>query len=1822
MGDPENPASGLAEDLTVEVEKRKTWFHECHLRRLNLDMFRGITELDRLNTANDPFPDNRISLVSEPLLTWSFGSRPISGGLKNLGQVYLDDQESVWTREEYARREKFHESFIGRIDNWLGYKDGRRLAAKLTELKQKYEQSAFSSIIDLEMRKLVRPDDAREEFTAFARTDAGGDAGSMGRAISRVTLAGGKPWLIGELYNSKNRDPRPIENWISNIEAFLDNFESDLAIALGGSPAKPIGASLDAEAYRAWMKFLLNAAPTRDASDSLQAKMLELKSNPDNSTTYAYNIRVRTAGYPMAPLDQYPYSENLKYWIDVMKSSLGEAYVNKPNADMGLCHIMRTIYLFGTLPSGFGSDANLTWRKRTAPDEAFNKFFDLRAGDPKLKGDRDLQDRLQKAQSKLRVLLEESASHPRSPSPMFSPLAQEVVRQALHSFKFWLDESPQVKNNDKLLRARKETGIVDKEKEQKAEMEYWSENHYIMFASSEFLAGQLWESDTFQPCKEFRSADDKTGILSGKERKERGKARVLKWLNNKLLFGWMEFNSSGYYREHLWSLLNLVDFSLDKEIRDKAALVIDLMLFDVVRFLHKGTMGAGGGRSQFKSKSSGWDNALCDVIEILFGLRGVFGDGDSQIGAALATSTYKPPEVLLEIGANPPETAFTDRSRVSITFEEAPKYGIGYSQESDQKDSVMQGYAPKRAQHFPFLDRVNQAIAKTHNNYGSTEDDTVFWWGTSAFYTHQTVRGTFNAVNTFGLNTSPVFSGALPTIIKLVAGYEKAKHRAILGGIIGGVLGGVGIGVVAGVGEALAEDLFEVAAKDDSLIRTLEEAATDDLSVLLEGSVRTRANLFSYRSPAIMLGSIQNFRTGQLNFQSSVCQASVHPTLNVFTTAGLEDIDISDLEAAIGGGLVGGRVGAAADVVTGGVGGVFIPALTGIGAAAGVIVNRLEATHQNLLVDHGDGPGWWTGSWSLPMVVQHGPAAILAYDFHSIQTLLAKCGSHAWFPKTGFDRVDEMRTSAYDDADFPLLDIGHIGPKGFWLFGKYIHPPKLGSQDRKEAYIGVFSNQRPQWLDQDSDFYKEQIKESVRDPIKSAQDDIDNALDDIEDKIGGTGRDFVKSFVDQAVQDSWRENISQDDWNKAANNALSSLTDVLVQRNLDKAQAVAKAEINLRVLQRVWPDPLPQDYFAGRDWYVKGKNVWIIQVGSGDEFTDFQDFKDRVSKARIHLSDVGDMECSYDIPLAGGSSERLTLDYGDGGKFSLNGGAFQTDLYPRFENRFLRGGRVEWGQREYVIEYRGKSLLHDFNDFENPIRLEQPKSQYDEGNFVKALVIFLKTEDEEMDKFTVATAEVAIGCDRVTKDQVVAAGPVDENTYHDAEWIFFDFPATRKPDMSIVLTHPASSKGDETPHWKMSFQLFALMGDRVVRTCTLSRTYFEFKDGNRTSPLFPFSIPILEWRPWETISGHKSPLFWRIARQEDFSQNYYDYTDLLAVDLDHRLWHRRLMSCPREETGWFAATRGPAGGIPEPDLTQPFFMAAVSAQPGALYLAVQSGGILFANRPTPSFAWSDPWTKIDVWVYPDSLFGLPNLAGSPIPVPLSNFTPVAGIPYQPSNGVELTLLGADGHFYSRITLEPHDTGSWRKIEVSAFSVLPGVEFIVTGDFLLALGSDRSLWATVVDHSGNHLFPAWEKLSHPEFSVDSFTAISVQASCQIVAVTTTGSVRAATFNPETPAAWVAVDLPNTAASSGSKLASASPSDTEAKFFAIGADSNVYAMDWDSAGGWAGKRWAEIAPNGNGIDALASGGVAALSRVKGQVELYSQGKDASLQKAWWS
>jgi hypothetical protein len=1079
------------------------------------------------------------------------------------------------------------------------------------------------------------------------------------------------------------------------------------------------------------------------------------------------------------------------------------------------------------------------------------------------------------------------------------------------------------------------------------------------------------------------------------------------------------------------------------------------------------------------------------------------------------------PQVLLEIGAAPPTYPFTDRSRVSITFDEAPKYGITWSQDSVTKDSLMRGYASKRGRYSPFLAEVNREIARTHDDYGAVEDDTVFFWGMSAFLNKQVVRNTWRVVKRFGLDKADAF--ATPGLLVDLVAFFKAPESALLG--------------------------FSIADLPDRALSALsgegsdeiDEETADDLSVVLEGSTRTRANIVTYRSPGAMQSSIQNFRYGQLNFQSSIQQATLNGAVNVFVTAGFGGLDISDLAAfgagALTGGLVGGLllgpIGAAVGAVGGGVGAV-------------IANNEFLQDTNPLNEDHNDGPEWWTGYWAVPRVVQHGGAVIMLSEFHDIQDFLAETGSHAWFPKSGFDRVVERRTSAYDDANFPLLDIGHIGPKGFWLFGKVVHPvPEGSTAEPEEGYVGVFSNKRPEWLTKESDPYDHRLEE----------------------------------VIDEAGEDG------------------------------------------------IWKDP--PDLFVDKDWYVNGKNIWIVQVGSRTEFGSFETFMDRVSSARVHVDDTGDLECTYDVPRPGGGADRLRLTNGDDPEFELNGSPLATDLFPRFENPFVRSGLVEWGQRTYCLEWNGHTLLHDFSDSRHPVRQEVLEEKPGDAETIIALVIHLRTGEEAMEAFTIATASVDIGCSRATTEQVVAAGPVGENTPHDAEWIFFDRSLRRNPDMVLQLRHPASG-GDPpdlsfldptefspttllgplsllgeggTPEWEASYSLKALMGDHRLRDCTVMFPNLHFEDDRRKSGPRPFAVRLARWADWEPVGGSVEPRSWRLAAHPPYYSTWHDHHDLFVVDHQGRLWNRRI-SCGGTMGFWreLNATDG------SPDWSRPFSWAAVSDPAGRAGLFVVTQGRLLARMGDPDGGWSQPWADLR-----PTVMGL--LLPQPVPLgPDSLVTAVpAGGPFDGS--ADLYVTGGDGEVYLRRGWVPGDLELWQRLDTAEFDLAPESPLSVVGRQIVARSQQGDLW--IRDREQVDLFGGeWQKLDSPGFVVHAFAAGGSDDQLWLGARGPAGQVSIGERRSGGPVQWRP-----TAADDGwrpaleTDLAWAVPEPGSAWLFASGEDGTVRAL------AAADGIWRAFG-SGTAPHVRAPSRLDVACRMQGQIEVFTQTSGDTLVWTWWS
>ena len=1686
----------------LEVNKRKTWFYETQLRRLNLEAFREEVRPDQPG----PLLDLISEIPSADAVPGQFG-RPAK-----LSRVYRDSQQPVWTADDNSRHGAFAASLIGRLGDFLNAREPRKLAERLKNLRVEYEASAFGSETDplgmLGQFPRTRP----EPDPDANRKDLTRPADGKAVAIGRAELAAAKPWLIPELY-AQAEDAKDVRGWVTSLERYIADFETELLLIVGGIAGTPVPFELDAPAtYRGVLAGMLMATSIRPADEAVEVRFELWKEKPEDKD-YMYRFGIATNGSPMGPVANYRLSERVKYWSGVIRHSLQECVALKPNSDMGLCQLVRVLYRYGTLPQAMRVDGDLTWRRRVAPDDTFSRFFAARA--TAIGDDVELGRRLQVAEIKLRIILEETATHPRSFDPSFSPLAGEILKQGLLSYKYWLDEQPRALDNDRLNKVKKDLGYGD---EVDREMEFWSENHYIMFASSEYLLGQLWQDEIFQPCRLFVDAGDTTGAKTGAQRRDRGRARTLKWLNNRLMFGWMEFNSSGYYREHLWALLNLVDFALDEEVRTKATMAVDLMLFDVTRYLHRGAMGAAGGRSQFKSKSHGYDNGLSDIVEIMLGVKGVFTERDAQIGASFASSSYVVPRVLLEIGVAPPTYPFTDRSRVSITFDESAKYGITWSQDSVTKDSLMRGYAGKRARYSPFLAEVNKEIARTHDDYGQVEDDTIFFWGMSAFFNKQVVRNSNRVVKRFGLKKAEAFT-TTSMLLDLVS-FFKSPESALLG--------------------------FSIADLPDRAVGTLtgegsdevDEATADDLSLVLEGSTRTRANIVTYRSPGAMQSSIQNFRYGQLNFQSSIQQATLNGAVNVFVTTGFGGIDISDLATfgagALAGGIVFGPLGSLAG---------------GIGA---VVAKNEELQDTNPLnPKHDDGPEWWTGYWALPRVAQHGGAVIMLSEFHDIQDFLAETGSHSWFPKSGFDRVVERRTSAYDDANFALLDIGHIGPKGFWLFGKVVHPvPEGSTAEPEEGYVGVFSNKRPEWLGKESDPYDHRLEKAIEEAIEKHND-------------------------------------------------------------------------------KIWKD-VP-DLFADKDWYVNGKNIWIVQVGSRTEFGSFETFMDRVSSARVHVDDTGDLECTYDIPRPGGGSDRLRLTNGDDAEFEVNGKPLATDLFPRFENPFVRSGVVEWGQRTYCLEWNGHTLLHDFSDSRHPVREESPEEKPGDAETIVALVIHLRTGAEAMEAFTVATATVDIGCQRCTTQQVVAAGPVGEDTQHDAEWIFFDQPTKRSPDMVLQLGHPASGgdpidlsflKSSEiadlnpsallgplsllgeggTPEWKASFSLKALMGDHRLRDCVMPFSQLDFEGDRRQSGPRPFSVRLGAWADWAAVGGAIEIGSWLLAGHPPSLSTWHDHHDLFALDARARLWYRRT-TCGGT-MGFWRELDAPGAA---PDWTLPFSWAAVTDNKGQAELFVVSQGRLVARVSDPDGGWSEPWTDLRPMV-PLMLLAQP--------VPLGPDTHVTAVPgVGPFDGTDLYLTGSDGEVYLRRGWIRGDPELWQRLKTTEFDLAIESPLGIVGRQIVARSQQRELFIRDLDHVVL-LGGGWQKVNSPGFAVGAFAAggsderllLAVRGPAGQVSIGERRSGEAVQWRPaSSDDGW------QPAIETG--LAWAVPEPSSVWLFASGADGTVRTLA-AADGIW------RMLGSGAGPHVGAQSRIDAACRTPGQIELFTQNTRYELVWTWWS
>ena len=257
----------------------------------------------------------------------------------------------------------------------------------------------------------------------------------------------------------------------------------------------------------------------------------------------------------------------------------------------------------------------------------------------------------------------------------------------------------------------------------------WTENHYILYTSAAYLAGQMYPDEVFSNSGE-----------TGKQKVEVNRIRILRWLDLRFRTGFSEWLSHVYYDEDLVALLSLYDFADEEEIRRKSEMVIDLILLDMALNSFKGVFGSTHGRSYENTKKWASNEGTTDTSKFLFGM-GIFSGFDNMSAVAFALSGYRVPRVIEEIANGPSPSALSqresgleNRQRMGIKLDEMEKWGI---HPNNFEDGML--YLTLEAYLHP------RTIANTLRMF-----DTCNWWENSFLQDFKPYRGLLKTLNAVG----------------------------------------------------------------------------------------------------------------------------------------------------------------------------------------------------------------------------------------------------------------------------------------------------------------------------------------------------------------------------------------------------------------------------------------------------------------------------------------------------------------------------------------------------------------------------------------------------------------------------------------------------------------------------------------------------------------------------------------------------------------------------------------------------------------------------------------------------------------------------------------------------------------------------------------------------------------------------------------------------------------------------------------------------------------------------------------------------------------
>ncbi len=250
-----------------------------------------------------------------------------------------------------------------------------------------------------------------------------------------------------------------------------------------------------------------------------------------------------------------------------------------------------------------------------------------------------------------------------------SPEGSELIKETFLNAKYWMTEP----GYDSMC--------------------FWSENHQIIFAVSEYMAGNLWSGETF-------TNDGATGA----EHMRRAKARINYWMEHRFKYGFAEFNSANYAPFNMGPMSNFIQFAApsDSDMAERMKMIMDLQLFDLASNMYKNVFMAPAARAYVDNMVGITGDKMRKFTNYIWQLE---EDEESSVHRMLINFIsmmqskdgedkpyYEIPQVIMDIGAERNATrVLKSSSGLNVTELEQKGY-IGFDDEQIMMQLGMEAF--------------------------------------------------------------------------------------------------------------------------------------------------------------------------------------------------------------------------------------------------------------------------------------------------------------------------------------------------------------------------------------------------------------------------------------------------------------------------------------------------------------------------------------------------------------------------------------------------------------------------------------------------------------------------------------------------------------------------------------------------------------------------------------------------------------------------------------------------------------------------------------------------------------------------------------------------------------------------------------------------------------------------------------------------------------------------------------------------------------------------------------------------------------------------